>query len=193
MICVSKLEHNYKKKKNMKKKIKTQELNEQKSKEILERVFPNYLEFVELTKSNRYLTYIDKGLMLSDFIHHYDYITYLGIEKEDEYFELSIFINYIFELLCDIYKLKFIVSKKKRLKKRKSIYTKLKVLRMTVILDSPIDKWLDENVITDESKYLNMLISTMGYTIPTTDELVEFRNSDNGLSEEELDKLINRH
>lgn len=193
MICVSKLEHNYKNKKNMKKKIKTQELKEQKSKEILERVFPNYLEFVELTKSNRYLTYIDKGLMLSDFIHHYDYITYLGIEKEDEYFELSIFTNYIFELLCDIYKLKFIVSKKKRLKKRKSMYTKLKVLRMTVILDSPIDKWLDENVITDESKYLNMLISTMGYTIPTTDELVEFRNSDNGLSEEELDKLINRH
>lgn len=54
---------------------------------------------------------------------------------------------------------------------------------------------LNEDFISEESKFLNWLPKSLGYTIPTTEELIEFKKNNPGLSEEEqenLNKQINR-
>ena len=181
-------------KKNEQNKMNEEERNEE-SKDLLETLFPNYLEFVRLTKSNLYLTYYDKHQMLIDFVDFYDFEEQFDLPNEDGLSVLFETVNHVFGLLCRIYNLQMIKDKRKETKERESIYQELKKLGMTVILEFPIDNWLDENVITEKSKYLNSLISSIGYKIPTTEKLIEYKNSNPGLSEEKLENLnrqINR-
>lgn len=144
-----------------------EEKRNEESKDLLETLFPNYLEFVRLTKSNLYLTYYDKHLMLIDYVDYYDFEVQYDVQTEDVLSELHETVNHIFGLLCRIYNLKMIKNKRKETKEWDSIYQELKKLGMTVVLSFPIDNWLNEHVITEESKFLNLLINTMGYKIPS--------------------------
>lgn len=168
---------------------KMNEERNQESKDILETLFPNYLEFVRLTKSNLYLNYYDKHLMLIDFVDFYDIEEQFDVPNEDGFSVLYETVNHVFGLLCRIYNLKMIKNKRSEKEERESIYQELKKLGMTIVLGFPIDNWLDENVITEESKLLNSLINSMGYKIPTTEKLIQYKKSTSGLTKEELENL----
>jgi hypothetical protein len=142
------------------------------SKYLLETIFPNYLEFIRLTKSNLYLTDYDKHLMLIDFIDFYNFEEQFNVQNEDGLSVLYETVNHIFGLLCRIYNLKMIKNKKMKTQEKKSIYKELKKLGMTIILEFPIDNWLNEFVITEESIFLNSQICSMGYKIPTKETLI---------------------
>lgn len=169
-------------------KMNEEERNEE-SKDLLETLFPNYLEFVRLTKSNLYLSYYDKHLMLIDYVEFYDLEERFDGDNLDGLSVLFETVNHVFGLLCRICNLKMITNKRKKVKEKESIYQELKKLGMTVVLEFPIDNWLNENVITQESKFLNSLINSMGYKIPTTEKLIEYKNINPGLSEEKLENL----
>ncbi|MFZ4799813.1 MAG: hypothetical protein ACOYMA_20140 [Bacteroidia bacterium] len=166
-----------------------EEKRNEESKDLLETLFPNYLEFVRLTKSYLYLTYYDKHLMLIDYVNFYNFEEEYDVQNENVLSVLSETVNHIFGLLCRIYNLKMIKNKRKETKEWDSIYQELKKLGMTVILGLPIDNWLNEYVITEESKFINSLINSMGYKIPTTGKLIEYKNCNPGLSEEKLEYL----
>lgn len=173
-------------------------LTEEQSTGILETQFPSYSEFVRLTKSNMYLTNIDKHTMLCVYIvmnYPNDQSIIYNSGDKDMIDNFDKYIDRIFYLYCEMYNLRSILNRKKKLEKRKFIIKQFKSIGIKIDINMNLNSILNEDFISEESKFLNWLPKSLGYEIPTTEELIEYKNNNPELSEEELEKLnrqINR-
>lgn len=177
-------------------------LGEESSKEFLLNNCPNYLKFVKLTKSNKFLTYYDMDRMFFGFIEEYKLKEQFGIDIYDESTNglellstlLIPILDHVFELFGDIYKLKGITNRKQKLRIRNGINKELKELGMKFDCNFKVERILNELFITEESQYINNTIKYLGYEIPTNEELTECLKDDNlsDIEREDLIKQINR-